>query len=111
MLLALFVFGGGMAIFGLVPFEGFHALLQSVNQPFEDFDALLLRTNGDDGLFEPFAQVLIRLVRLFHLCVFVLQRFAQCPILLSELCEFFILCHAATLPNWAVIPQMSSPSE
>ncbi len=107
--------GGGqtasMTIFGLLPFEGFDALLQSVDQPFEDFHALLLRANGDEGLFEPFAQVLIRLVRLSHLCVFVLQRFAQCPMLLSELFEFFILCHAATLPNWVVIPQMSSPSE
>jgi hypothetical protein len=62
--------GGGrqtafMAIFGLLPFEGFDALLQSVDQPFEDIHALLLRANGDDGLFEPFAQVSIRLVRLF----------------------------------------------
>ena len=31
-----------MAIFGLVPFEGFDALLQRVDQPFEDFHALLL---------------------------------------------------------------------
>jgi len=95
--------GGGqtaiMTIFGLVPFEGVDALLQSVDQPFEDFHALVLRANGDDGLFEPFAQVLIRLVRLFQLCVFVLQRFAQCPILGSELVEFFILRHAATLAD------------
>ena len=39
--------GGGrqtaiMTIFGLVPFEGFDALLQRVDQPFEDFHALLL---------------------------------------------------------------------
>jgi hypothetical protein len=100
-----------MAIFGLLPFEGFHALLQSVNQPFEDFDALLLRTNGDDGLFEPFAQVLIRLVRLFQLCVFVLQRFAQGPILMSELFEFFILRHAPTVANYAMILQLHNPTE
>src|SRR6266571_2830356 len=108
--------GGGrqtaiMAIFGLLPFEGLDALLQRVDEPFENFHALVLRANGDDGLFEPFVQVLIRLLRLFQLFIFALQRFAQCPILSSELFEFFILCHAATLPNWAVIPQMSSPSE
>src|SRR6266851_556005 len=96
--------GGGrqtaiMAIFGLLPFQGVDALLQSLDQPFENFHALVLRAKGDDGLFEPFAQVLIRLLRLFQLCVFGLQRFAQCPILSSELFEFFILCHAATLPN------------
>ena len=50
-----------MAIFGLLPFQGFDALLQRVDQPFEDFHALVLRANGHDGLFEPFAQVLIRL--------------------------------------------------
>ena len=80
-----------MAIFGLLPFEGFDALLQSVDQPFEDVHVLLPRANGDDGLFEPFAQVLIRLARLFQFCVSVPQCFAQGCILLSELFEFFIL--------------------
>ena len=80
-----------MAVFGLLSFQGFDTLLQKVDQLFEGFNALLLRVNGSDGLFEPFAQVLIRLLRLFQLCVFVLQRFAQCPILMSEPFEFFIL--------------------
>jgi|GEM_PF-6329227 len=66
-----------MAIFSLVPFEGFDALLQRVDQPFEGFDMLLLRANGADGLFEPFAQVLIRLVRLFQFFVFAPHCFAQ----------------------------------
>jgi hypothetical protein len=40
--------GGGrqtasMAIFGLLPFEGFDALLPRVNEPFKGFDTLLLR--------------------------------------------------------------------
>jgi len=96
--------GGGrqtavMAIFGLLPFQGFDALLQGVDQPFEDVHTLLPRTNGDDGLFEPFAQVLIRLLRLFQLGIFVLQRFAQCPILSSQLVQFFIFRHAATLAD------------
>jgi hypothetical protein len=72
-----------MTVFGLLPFEGFDALLQSVDQPFEDLHTLLPRANRDDGLFEPFAQILIRLVRLFQLFVFALQCVAQCRILLS----------------------------
>ena len=44
-----------MAIFGLVPFEGFEALLQRVDQPFKAFHLLLLRTNGLNGLLESFA--------------------------------------------------------
>ncbi len=96
--------GGGrqtaiMAIFGLLPFEGFDAFLQRVNQPFEDVHALLLSANGADGLFESFAQVSIGLLRLFQLCIFVLQRFAQGRILVSELFEFFILRHAPTVAN------------
>src|SRR6266566_2315526 len=55
--------GGGrqiaiMAIFGLLPLERFEALLQRVDQPLELCHALLLQANGDEGLFEPFAQVL-----------------------------------------------------
>ena len=86
-----------MAIFGLLPLERFEALLQRVDQPLELCHALLLQANGDEGLFEPFAQVLPALLRLFQLAVFVLQRFAQGPILSSQLFEFFILPHTATL--------------
>ena len=100
-----------MTIFGLVPFEGFDALLQSVDQPFEDFHALLPRANGDDGLFESFAQVLIRLLRLCQLFVFAPQGVAQGCFLGSQLCEFFILRHAATLADLPVIPQLHSPTE
>jgi hypothetical protein len=32
-----------MAVFGLVPFEGFDALLKKIDQPFEGFDALAVR--------------------------------------------------------------------
>ena len=42
-----------MTIFGLLPFEGVDALVESLDQPFEDLHALLPRANGDDGLFEP----------------------------------------------------------
>ncbi len=88
-----------MAVFGLLSFEG--------------FDALVLRVNGHDGLFEPFAQVLIRLVRLFQLFVFALQEFVQDYFLRfrSELFEFFILRHASTVANYAMILQLHSPTE
>jgi hypothetical protein len=97
--------------FGLLSFEGFDALLQKVDQPFEGFDALLLRVNGHDGLFEPFAQVLIRLVRLFQLFVFALQEFAQDYFLRSELFEFFILRYASTVANYAMVLQLHNPTE
>ncbi len=58
--------------------------------PFERFDALLLRPNGYKGLFESFAQVLIRLVQLVQFFVFTLQCFAPGPLLSPELFEFFI---------------------
>lgn len=91
-----------MAIFGLLPFEAFDAFSQRVDQPFKGFDALLLSVNGSDGLFEPFAQVLIRLVRLFQLFVFAPQPFAQdcflgpeaLPVLHpSSYCYCSRLCH------------------
>jgi len=88
-----------MAIFGLLSFEGFDVLLQSVDQPFEDFHTLLLRANSDDGLFESFAQVLIRLLCLFQCFVFASQGFKQGCFLGSQLFEFFIPCHAATLAD------------
>src|SRR5260370_18172783 len=82
--------GGGrqtavMTIFGLLPFESFDTLLESVDQPFEVFYTLLPRANGDDGLFEPFAQVLIRLVRLSQLFVFAMHCGTQGYVLLSSL--------------------------
>ena len=86
-----------MAVFGLLSFEG--------------FDALLLRVNGHDGLFEPFAQVLIRLVRLFEFFIFASQPFAQDYVLGPELFEFFILGHAPTVANYAMILQRHSPTE
>jgi hypothetical protein len=100
-----------MAIFGLLPLEGFEALLQRVDQPFEDFYALLPRANGDDGLFEPFAQVLIRLVRLLQFFVCAPHGFEQGCFLLSQLFEFFFGRHAATLADQPVISQLHSPSE
>jgi len=100
-----------MTIFGLLPFEGVDALVESLDQPFEDLHALLPRANGDDGLFEPFAQVLIRLLRLFQFFVFAPQGVAQGCVLGSQLVQFFILRHAATLADQLVIPQLPSPSE
>src|SRR5712691_91669 len=84
--------GGGrqtavMAIFGLLPLEGVDALLLRVDEPFEGFHALLPRANGDEGLFEPFAQILIRLLRLFQLFVFAQQRFLQKILLASNQSE------------------------
>jgi len=43
--------------------------------------------------------------------VFALQRFTQGCILRSELLEFFILGHMATLADLALILQLHSPSE
>jgi len=99
-----------MAIFGLLPLEGIDALLLRVDEPFEHFHALLPRGNGDEGLCEPFAQVLIRLLCLLQLVVFAQQRFVQDLIIASQLVEFFILRHAATLADLPVIPQLHSPS-
>ena len=53
--------------------------------PSRTLHTLLPRANRDDGLFEPFAQILIRLVRLFQLFVFALQCVAQGCILWSQL--------------------------
>ena len=108
--------GGGrqtaiMAIFGLLPFEAFDAFSQRVDQPFKGFDALLLSVNGSDGLFEPFAQVLIRLVRLFQLFVFAPQPFAQDCFLGPELFQFFILLHTATVADYAMILQLHDLTE
>ena len=100
-----------MAIFGLLPFEGFDALVQRVDQPFEGFHALLLRLNGHDSLFEPFAQVVIGFLRLFQLFVFASQPFAQDRFLGPELFQFFIFRHAATLADSALILQLHSPTE
>jgi hypothetical protein len=100
-----------VAIFGLLSFQGFDALLQKVDQPFQGFDALLLSVNGDDGLFEPFAQVLIRLLRLFEFFIFASQPFAQGYFLGPELFEFFILRHAPTVANYALILQLHDPTE
>ena len=72
-----------MAIFGLLPLEGCDALVLRVDQPFESFHALLPRANGHEGLFEPFAQLPIRLQRLFQLFVFAEQRFVQDPVIAS----------------------------
>ena len=100
-----------MAVFGLLSFQRFDALLQKVDQPFEGFDALLLRVNSSDGLFEPFAQVLIRLVRLFEFFIFASQPFAQDYVLGPELFEFFILGHAPTVANYAMVLQLHNPTE
>jgi len=62
-------------------------------------DALSLMAKGDDGLFESFAQVLIRLLRLLQFFVFVMSCCAQGRLLSSELFEFFFQGHAATLAN------------
>ena len=61
-----------MAIFGLLPLERFDPLLQRLDQPLEAFHLLLLRAQSHDGLFEPFAEILIGLLRLFQLFVFAL---------------------------------------
>ena len=107
--------GGGqtaiMAIFGLLPFEGFDALLLRVDEPFEDSHALLLRAHGDDGLFEPFAQVSIRLLQLFEFFIFASQPFAQDSFLGPKLFEFFILRHAPTVANSAMLLQLHDPPE
>ena len=50
-----------MAILGQLSFERFETLLLRGDQPFERLDTLLLGLNSCDGLFEPFAQVSIRL--------------------------------------------------
>ena len=88
-----------MAIFGLLPFERFDALLQRVDQSFEAFDVLLLKVNSLDRLFEPFTQVLIRLTQLFQLVVFAMPCCTQGRILLSQVFQFFFTCHAATLAD------------
>jgi len=100
-----------MAIFGLLPFEGFDALLLRVDEPFEDSHALLLRAHGDDGLFEPFAQVSIRLLQLFEFFIFASQPFAQDSFLGPKLFEFFILRHAPTVANSAMLLQLHDPTE
>src|SRR6266702_4653344 len=86
-----------MAVFGLLSFQG--------------VDALLLRLNGHDGLFEPFAQVLIGLVRLVEFFIFASQPFAQDSFLGPELVEFFILRHAPTVANYAMTLQLHHPTE
>jgi hypothetical protein len=108
--------GGGrqtaiMAIFGLLPFEGFDALLLRGNQPFKGFDALLLSLKGQDRLLEPFTQGLIGLLGLKQFFVFASQGFKQGSLLGSELVEFFIRRHAPILPDLHVVPQLHSPSE
>ena len=100
-----------MAIFGLLPFKGFDALVQCVNEPFKGFDVLVLRLNGHDGLFKPFPQALIGLLRLCQCFVFASQGFQQGALLGSQLVEFFILGHAPTLPDLPVILQLHRPSE
>ena len=60
----------------------------------------MLSANGDDGLFEPFAQVLIRLVSLVQFFVFAPPCCALGRILSSEQEQLFFSCHAATLANW-----------
>ena len=88
-----------MAIFGLLPFEGFDALQERVNQPFKGFHLLLLRLNGHDGFFEPFAQVLIGLVQLVELFVFPRQPCTQDRFLSSQLFQLFVFRHATTLAD------------
>ena len=100
-----------MAIFGQSPFKSFDALLLRGDQPFEGFDALLLRVKSHDGLFEPFAQVLIGLLRLFEFFIFASQPFAQDDFLGLELFEFFILRHAPTVANYAMTLQLHNPTE
>src|ERR1700688_2215076 len=96
--------GGGrqtaiMAIFGLLPLQGLEALLQPCDQPCEHLHALLSSTNGDDGLFESFAQVLIGLLRLLQGFVFAPQGVEQGRLLGSQLVDLFILRHAPTLAD------------
>ena len=114
-----------MAILCLQPFKHFHALLLGDDQPFEGFDVSLQVLNRLDGFFESFTQVVIRFAGLLQLFVFALQLFvlalqffiftlqhsAQSPILGSELLEFFILRHTATLADLTLILQLHSPSE
>src|SRR5256714_10284394 len=100
-----------MADVGLLSFPGVDALLQKVDQPFKGFNALLLRVNGDDGLFEPFAQVSIRLLQLFEFFIFASQPFAQDSFLGPKLFEFFILRHAPTVANSAMLLQLHDPPE
>jgi len=88
-----------VAIFGLLPFERFDALVLSFNEPFEDFDALVLSSNGLDGFFEPLAYDLFLLLELMQLFVFAPQGFAQGCLLSSQLFEFFVFGHAATLAD------------
>ncbi len=64
-----------------------------------------------DGLFEPFAQVLIRFVRLVQFFIFASQPFAQDRFFSLELFEFFILCHAPTVANYSLILQLHNPTE
>jgi hypothetical protein len=67
--------------------------------------------NSHDGLFESFAYDLFLLLELMHLFVSAPQRFAPNGFLGSQLVEFFVLGHAATLAELPVIPQLHSPTE
>ena len=96
--------GGGrqttiMAIFGQLPFEGFDVLLLRGDQPLEVVDTLVQGLQGHNGLLEPFAQVLIRLAGLLQFVVFALQRFTQGCLLGSQLFQFVVFAHAATLAD------------
>ena len=86
-----------MAIFGLVPFQVSDALLLRRDESFENSYLLLLSVDGNDGLFESFTQVLVRLLQVFQFFLFAQQRFLQDTIICSQLFEVFILRHAATL--------------
>ena len=88
-----------MAICGLLPCEGVEALLQTFDQPFEDLHTLLAPTNGQHGLFEPFAQVLLGLLRLFQCFIFAPQGFVQGILPGSQLFQFFVCRQMATLAD------------
>jgi len=69
-----------VTILGLLPLQCGDALVLGRDHFFEGFYSLVLGANGDQGLFEPFAQVLIGLLRLCQLVFCVQQRFIQDPV-------------------------------
>ena len=86
-----------MAVFRHLALQGFASFLVSRDYPFQIVDLLLQALDGVDRLQQPLSQVLVA-------CL-------ECLLLLSEVLQFFICGHGATVADRHPSLQLHSPSE
>lgn len=88
-----------MAVFGDLPFEGFHSLLPHVYLSLQVVRVCLQALNGLHGLFESFTHDLLFLLSLERFLVFLASNIPPDCSLRSKLCQFFVLRHTPTLAD------------